>query len=102
MSGTQARLDAIRAHVCEARRMRTQWTDRELILTEDAELLLAELERVTAALREYQDCASWYIRCLEDVQDRRPVRGLAEAKAGYDSARAALAGGARAAQEGEQ
>jgi hypothetical protein len=99
MSGTQARLDAIRAHVCEARRMRTQWTDRELILTEDAELLLAELERVTAALREYQDCASWYIRCLEDVQDRRPVRGLAEAKAGYDSARAALAGGARAAQE---
>jgi hypothetical protein len=51
MSGTQARLDAIRAHVCEARRMRTQWTDRELILTENAELLLAELERVTAALR---------------------------------------------------
>jgi hypothetical protein len=31
--------------------MRTQWTDRELILTENAELLLAELERVTAALR---------------------------------------------------
>jgi hypothetical protein len=28
----------------------------------------------------------WYRRCLEDVQDRRVVRGLAEAKAGYDSA----------------
>lgn len=33
------------------------------------------------------DRIDWYVRCLEDVQDGRVVRGLAEAKAGYDSAR---------------
>lgn len=27
----------------------------------------------------------WYRRCLEDLHDRRPVRNLDEAKAGYDS-----------------
>lgn len=37
-------------------------------------------------LREFVDAADWYRRCLEDVNDRRPVRGLGEAKAGYDAA----------------
>jgi hypothetical protein len=56
-------------------------------ILEDAADAVAELARTQEALREYEDCASWYVRCLEDVQDRRPVRGLAEAKAGYDAAR---------------
>jgi len=42
---------------------------------------------VVAAAQEYETCADWYRRCLEDVVDRRPVRGLSEAKAGFDSAR---------------
>lgn len=37
-------------------------------------------QRAEQALSEID----WYRRCLEDLQDRRPVRGLAEAKAGYD------------------
>jgi hypothetical protein len=111
MSGTQARLDAIRAHVCEARRMRTQWTDRELILTENAELLLAELERVTAALRNRDHVIDlfqaairahprWcgYREALTVVEpcDHQPewiTDGVCQA------CFAALAGGARAAQE---
>ena len=36
-------------------------------------------------LDAYVEAADWYRRCLEDVVDRRPVRGLAEAKAAYDS-----------------
>lgn len=36
------------------------------------------------------DRIEWYRRCLEDIQDGRVVRGLAEAKAGYDSAMAEL------------
>lgn len=32
------------------------------------------------------DRIDWYRRCLEGIQDRQVVRGLAEAKAGYDSA----------------
>jgi hypothetical protein len=55
------------------------------------EALVAEIETLRVALTEYENCASWYIRCLEDAVTRKPVRGLAEAKAGYDSARAALA-----------
>jgi hypothetical protein len=101
MSDTQTRLDVTSREFLEAWLVGADFpmaaTVKLLLGAHDARV--AELERVTAALREYQDCASWYIRCLEDVQDRRPVRGLAEAKAGYDSARAALAGGARAAQE---
>lgn len=38
-------------------------------------------------LAELVDQMDWYRRCLEDVQDRKPVRGLGEAKAGYDRAR---------------
>jgi hypothetical protein len=64
-------------------------TPAEYIL--ELEERLAVMERERDMLREYETCADWYIRCLEDVQDRRPVRGLAEAKAGYDSARDALA-----------
>jgi hypothetical protein len=48
-------------------------------------------------LRDGWDRVDWYVRCLEDVQDGRGrvVRGLGEAKAGYDSARReALAGDA--------
>jgi hypothetical protein len=86
MSGTQARLDAIRAHVCEARRMRTQWTDRELILTENAELLLAELERVMAA---HQRCCDDTDYCY--VCDNHPSHGHAKD--------CPLLGGARVAQE---
>lgn len=39
-----------------------------------------------AKLAECLDQIDWYRRCLEDVADRRPVRGLDEAKAGYDVA----------------
>lgn len=39
-----------------------------------------------SVFEQYVDAADWYRRCLEDVIDRRTVRGLAEAKAGYDSA----------------
>ena len=45
---------------------------------------------VTALMREYVEAADWYRRCLEDVQDGRVVRGLGEAKAGYDAALAAI------------
>ena len=38
------------------------------------------------ALEQFIEAADWYRRCLEDVADRRVVRGLAEAKAGYDNA----------------
>lgn len=43
---------------------------------------------MTAAtvLEQYVLAADWYRRCLEDVIDRRVVRGLDEARAGYDSA----------------
>ena len=44
----------------------------------------AEAQRDTLA-----EAAEWYVQCLEDVQAGIPVRGLAEAEAGY---RAALAG----------
>jgi hypothetical protein len=36
------------------------------------------------------DRIEWYRRCLEDVMAGRAVRGLAEAKAGYESAIAEL------------
>ena len=42
--------------------------------------------RLERALREYVDCADWYRRCLEGVIDRQPVRGLGEARVGYDTA----------------
>jgi hypothetical protein len=68
-----------------------QWANIFADQIEDQAAALAVVERERDMLREYETCADWYIRCLEDVQDRRPVRGLAEAKAGYDSARDALA-----------
>lgn len=49
------------------------------------------LLRVSEAARSFMDCADWYRRCLEDVHDRRVVRGLGEAKAGYDNALRRLA-----------
>ena len=49
----------------------------------------ADESRSAAYLRDvldaYVEAADWYRRCLEDVIDRRTVRGLAEAKAAYDS-----------------
>ena len=60
-----------------------------------AEAAEARCARLEAALRDFVDCADWYRRCLEDVVDRRPVRGLDEAMVGYDQmlrvAREALA-----------
>lgn len=41
-------------------------------------------------ISEPLDRIDWYRRCLEDITDGRVVRGLAEAKAGYDSALADL------------
>lgn len=32
------------------------------------------------------DAIDWYRRCLEDIQDGRPVTGLREAKLSYDKA----------------
>lgn len=37
-------------------------------------------------LLEALDWIDWYRRCLEGIQDKQVVRGLAEAKAGYDAA----------------
>jgi hypothetical protein len=44
----------------------------------------------TTSFSEALSMVDWYVRCLEDVQDGRVVRGLAEAKAGYDSAMTTL------------
>lgn len=38
------------------------------------------------SLSKALDMIDWYRRCLEDVQDGKPVRGLDEAKHGYDAA----------------
>jgi hypothetical protein len=46
---------------------------------------LAELEAERDRLREEVSAADWYIRCLEGVAARTPVRGLAEAKAAYEA-----------------
>lgn len=37
-------------------------------------------------LAEALDWIEWYVYCLESIQQRMVVRGLAEAKAGYDAA----------------
>jgi hypothetical protein len=84
-------MDAIRAHVREARRMRTQWTDRELLLTDDAEWLLAELERVTAALRD----AGVVIERMANGATR------AECSPEFERVHDALFGGARVAKQAE-
>ncbi len=71
-----------------------EWEAKEEDWRSAYERALSEADRLKAALTDYTNCADWYRRCLEDVQDRKVVRGLAEAKAGYDStlaaARAAL------------
>ena len=53
-------------------------------------------ETETAALISQID---WYRRCLEDMQDGKVVRGLGEAKAGYDSAVDALSVALEAARQ---
>lgn len=42
------------------------------------------------SITDLLDMVDWYRRCLEDVMDRRVVRGFTEAKLGYDSAMAEL------------
>lgn len=53
---------------------------------DQVENLMAENEQLKTVLRTYVECADWYRRCLEDMIDRRPVRGLDEARVGYDQA----------------
>lgn len=48
------------------------------------------MDAKTRSVPELLNMIDWYRRCLEDVIDRRPVRDLAEAKAGYDRAWADL------------
>ena len=56
-----------------------------------SESLWQEWKRQTAKPPlELLDMIEWYRRCLEDVMRHRPVRGLDEAKAGYDTAMAKL------------
>jgi hypothetical protein len=47
---------------------------------------IAVLEHVAEAACAYHEAADWYRRCLEAIQDRQVVRGLAEAKAAFISA----------------
>ena len=48
--------------------------------------VVEERDRYGEALEAFLIAADWYRRCLEDVQDGRPVRGLKEAKMEYDRA----------------
>lgn len=41
--------------------------------------------RLRERLAETERAADWYIRCLEDIQDGRVVRGLDEAKSGWEA-----------------
>jgi hypothetical protein len=51
-----------------------------------------ELVDDAEALAKALDAATWYVACLEGVQAREIVRGLTEAKAGYESALARYRG----------
>jgi hypothetical protein len=48
--------------------------------------------KVLKELADYKEAADWYIECLQDVLDRKVVRGLGEARAGYEALRDSLAG----------
>jgi hypothetical protein len=54
--------------------------------------LIAAARNALPLLLDVVEAGRWYCRCLEDVQARRVVRGLGEAKAAYESALAALDG----------
>jgi len=83
-----AALDALVAERDEAYRRVGDADAQRMVAIRKNEAAWAENER----LRDALEATDWYVRCLEDIQDGRVVRGLAEAKAGYDSARdAALA-----------
>jgi hypothetical protein len=88
MSDTQARLDAIRARLADA----TMADDLAVEYFEDVPWLAAELERVTAALLTAKDDLRWQ-------SDYAGPDGRAEAQEAISRIYAALAGGARAAQE---
>jgi hypothetical protein len=107
VSDTQTRLDAIRARLADA----TMADNLAVEYFEDVPWLAAELERVTAALRDAAETAShlldmiprqvWLDTGGDDGQghyegDYRAAK-VAEDIAGW----AAIAGGARAAQEGD-
>ena len=42
-----------------------------------------EIQRLREALANLQDTAAWYVQCLRSVMAEVPVRGLAEAEAGW-------------------
>jgi len=69
---------------------------RGAVLDDALAVLEAALARLEAAEARVQELATvllaadWLITCYADMQAGRPVRGLDEAKAGYESARAAL------------
>jgi hypothetical protein len=96
MTDTQARLDAIRA----------DWNDShfdsriEQVAHADIGFLLAELERVTAALREAEDLVAALARDMERDPRTHDAGRVARIIEGILT-RAALAGAARAAEEGE-
>ena len=56
---------------------------------EALDALLAEIQR----LRDALEAAFWLIENLQNIRRGKVVRGLDEAIAGYESARAALRGG---------
>lgn len=62
-------------------------------------------ERAEAALEGLAETADWYRRNLEDVIDKRPVRGMDEARVGYDraldAARAVLAARTKKEADGD-
>lgn len=47
---------------------------------------MTSILELKTVLEEFVEAADWYRRNLEDVIDRRPVRGFSEARAGYDNA----------------
>jgi hypothetical protein len=51
---------------------------------------MSDAGEVDEAALEFISCADWYVECLEAVFQRKRVTGLAEAGAGYQSAREKL------------
>ena len=57
-----------------------------------AEAALDALVAENQRLRDALDAADWLVTCLQDIRLGKSVRGLPEAFAGFESAKAALAG----------
>lgn len=60
-----------------------KWTDAASSVSAGAGQVPAD---TIAKARAYYEAADWYRRCLEGIQDRKVVRGLAEAKAAFIAA----------------